>query len=105
MKLLLVAIWQWLIKNKGNLMIDLYKWLWSRVGGRPWTYILRDTYHKFEVLWLIGLVAVGAVLGHWFWSYIFWILLTFAVGYIGGHLFWGKDWIPGQRADDTEQKK
>ena len=70
-----------------------------KVGGRPWTYILRDTYHKFEVLWLIGLVAIGAALGHWLWNLIFYILVTFAIGYIAGHLFWGKDWVPGQKTD------
>ncbi|MFC1914365.1 hypothetical protein ACFLXF_03740 [Chloroflexota bacterium] len=39
----------------------LYRALWSRIGGRPWTYILRDTWHKFEGLWIIGLVAVWAI--------------------------------------------
>lgn len=85
-------------------MIDLYRWLWSRIGGRPWTYILRDTYHKAEVLWLIGLVAVGALLGHWFWKSIFYILLIFAIGYAAGHLFWGKDWVDGQRAEKGDKQ-
>jgi len=41
--------------------INIYKALWLRIGGRPWTYILRDTWHKFEGLWIIGLVAAGAL--------------------------------------------
>ena len=86
-------------------MADLYKFLWSKIGGRPWTYILRDAWYKLEVLWIIGLVATGAFLGHWFWKLIFWFLLAFALGYIAGHLFWGKDYIPGQRAEDTGEKK
>lgn len=52
-------------------MKDLYRLLWSKIGGRPWTYILRDAWHKVEGLWLIGLVAMGAFLGHWLWSLIF----------------------------------
>jgi len=71
--------------------MNIYKALWSRIGGRPWTYIIRDTWHKFEGLWIIGLVAVGALLGHWLWGLIFWLLLVFALGYIAGHLFWGKE--------------
>lgn len=74
-----------------------YKWWWQRLGGRPWTYILRDTWHKFEGLWIIGLVAVGAMLGHWLWGQVFELLLVFALGYIAGHLFWGKVYIPGQK--------
>ena len=80
-------------------MKDLYKLLWSKIGGRPWTYILRDAWYKTEGLCLIGLVAVGAFLGHWFWNLIFWLLLAFAMGYIAGHLFWGKDYIPDQREE------
>ena len=85
--------------------MDIYKLLWSKIGGRPWTYILRDAYHKVEMLWIIGLVAAGAFLGHWFWKSIFWVLLDFAVGYIAGHLFWGKDYVPGQRAEETDKNK
>ena len=55
----------------------IYPSLWSKLGGRPWTYILRDTWHKLEGLWIIGLVAVGALLGHWLWDLIFWFLLVF----------------------------
>ena len=76
--------------------INIYKMLWSMIGGRPWTYILRDTWHKFEGLWIIGLIALGAVLGRLWWDLVFWFLLVFSLGYIAGHLFWGKEYIPNQ---------
>ena len=82
----------------------VYKALWLKLGGRPWTYILRDTWHKLEGIWIIGLVAIGAVLGHWLWELIFWFLLVFALGYIAGHLFWGTRYIPGQRGDLTQRQ-
>ena len=82
----------------------VYKALWSRIGGRPWTYILRDTWHKLEGLWIIGLVAAGALLGHWLWDFIFWFLMVFALGYIAGHLFWGTRYVPGQQGDSTSNK-
>ncbi len=75
----------------------VYKFFWSKIGGRPWTYILRDIWHKWEGLIIIGLVAAGAVLGRWLWHLFFWLLLAFSLGYIAGHLFWGKEYIPGQR--------
>ena len=80
---------------------NLYKKLWSLVGGRPWTYIYRDLWHTYEilmqvqwfwiavlVLWLLGVsVPLKDLL-------IFWAIYTF--GYINGHFFWGRDWIPNQ---------
>ncbi len=52
-----------------------YKWLWTRIGGRPWTYIIRDSYHANPLIW---------------------ILVTLGLGVLLGHLFWGTAWIPGQ---------
>lgn len=75
-----------------------YKWgLWKWIGGRPWTFILRDFWHKFEFVWIVGLVSLGVWLGHnfdWWAILIGW--LVFSIGYIGGHLFWGKDYHEGQ---------
>jgi len=85
-------------------MMDIYKFIWSKIGGRPWTYILRDAWHKWEGIWIIGLVAAGAWLGHYFWDAVLWFLLDFAVGYVAGHLFWGKDYVPGQRVGSGEEK-
>jgi hypothetical protein len=86
--------------QRGKTMIDLYRWLWSRIGGRPWTYILRDVYHEAEWLiqtiwYLIGML-VGMAVG-WQVALIIWLIYTF--GYINGHLFWGTRWIKGQKGD------
>jgi len=85
-----------------KLMLKIYKAVWSRIGGRPWTYILRDTWHRFEGVWIIGLVAAGAFLGRLIWDIVFWLLLAFAIGYIAGHLFWGKDYIADQREESAK---
>ncbi len=79
--------------------MNFYKALWSRIGGRPWTYILRDFWHKVEGLCIIALVAAGAVMGHIMWSEVLKLLLAFALGYTAGHLFWGKEYIPDQKGD------
>jgi len=59
----------------GDWLARLYRVLWSRIGGRPWTYIIRDSYHRRPLLWLA---------------------LTTAAGILLGHLFWGMPWVPGQ---------
>jgi len=77
--------------------MNLYKWLYSRIGGRPWTFIIRDFYHKFEFFWIVGLVGLGVWLGHnynWRSMLIGWLI--FSLGYLTGHLFWGTRYIPNQ---------
>ena len=76
-----------------------YRALWFRLGGRPWTYILRDTWHRLEGLWIIALVAIGALLGRMWWEMFFWLLSAFTLGYVAGHLFWGTRYIPDQQGE------
>jgi len=45
-----------------------YRQLWSRVGGKPWTHIIRDHYRKYPLFWVFLLLSIGAVLGHLFWE-------------------------------------
>ena len=74
-----------------------YKFLWSRVGGRPWTFIIRDLWHKAEFVWIIGLIAVGVWMGHNLdWMRVLEIMGIFTVGFIFGHFFWGRAYIPDQ---------
>jgi hypothetical protein len=53
----------------------MYKWFWSKIGKRPWTYIMRDSYHKRPIPWLLGALGLGV---------------------LGGHLFWGKRYVPNE---------
>ena len=48
-------------------MCKLYEWVYTRVGGRPWTYIIRDNQKRYPLFWLLGFGAVGVLLGHLFW--------------------------------------
>jgi len=82
-----------------------YRAIWTKAGGRPWTYIIRDTWHRLEGIWIIGMVAAGALLGHWLWELVFWFLLIFALGYIAGHLFWGTRYVPGQQGNPAKTKQ
>ncbi len=81
-------------------MGKLYRWLWSHIGGRMWTYIIRDSYHDAPLLWLIGLLSAGALLGnHYGMLLLLKVLCIFLVGTLAGHLFWGTKWKEGQRKE------
>jgi len=45
----------------------LYEWLYTRIGGRPWSYIARDSFKKYPIFWILGFLVGGVVLGHIFW--------------------------------------
>jgi len=85
-------------------LAEWYEGLWSRCGGRPWTYIMRDIWHRYELI-------PQAV---WFWAGVgvtFWcrgniLLITLAWlaymwGYLNGHCFFGTPYVPDQQAPTT----
>jgi len=87
---------------KDWLSYDPYKklWFWA---GRPFTYIIRDVWHKAEFVWIVVLIAIGVTLGHHYdWIAILRIMGIFTLGFIFGHLFWGKEYIEGQEPDKEE---
>ena len=80
------------------LKFNPYKKLWSITSGRPFTYILRDVWHKAEFVWIIGLISIGVWMGHNFdWIEVLKIMSIFTMGFIFGHLFWGRDYVESQR--------
>jgi len=80
-----------------------YRVLWMRIGGRPWTYIIRDAWLTYEFFWIVGLVSLGIWLGHLYqWLTILKGWLIFSAGYIAGHLFWGTKYIADQKNNSIE---
>ena len=69
---------------------EWYRKIYMKFGGRPFTYVIRDWWVDYELLWIIGMLAIGATLGEYYgWLTILRILAIFAVGILFGHLFWG----------------
>ncbi len=86
------------IHHKEIKTMNLYKVLWSKIGGRPWTYIWRDIYHQAEfvifALWFF--IGIGVYIWLGFWGVmLFWIFFTY--GYISGHFHWGTKYIEEQK--------
>ena len=84
------------------LKFDLCKKLWSLIGGRPWTYISRDVYHKVEYLVLVSLFTGGYFLGwsdliSWRWFLV--LMVAYTIGFIHGHFFWGKEYTPEEKGE------
>jgi hypothetical protein len=81
-----------------RLGFNWYKWLWTRVGGRPWTFIMRDCYHQAPIPTILFLLAVGATLGKYVgWKALLIYLVVLLLGNLVGHLFWGSKYIENQQ--------
>ena len=82
------------------LKFNIYKKLWSVIGKRPWTYIMRDFYHKFEYLIIIGFFSIGYFSRPYLTMREFYLIT--GVGtlcFILGHLFWGRTYKPNQQGN------
>ncbi len=78
-----------------------YKWgLWHWIGGRPWTYIWRDIYHRtpivIQVLWFF--IGVGVYHFFGWWGILFWWVI-YLFGFLEGHFHWGKKYEPNQQGE------
>ena len=66
-----------------------YKWLWSKLGGRPWTFISRDIWHQLEYVPIVGLFIGGYYFGK-LGGDLLSAFIIFTIGYIAGNFFWGR---------------
>lgn len=48
-------------------MSSLYEKIWRRIGGRPWTHIIRDSVRDHPLPWIAWWLFLGSCLGHLFW--------------------------------------
>jgi hypothetical protein len=67
----------------------VYYWLWTHIGGRPWTEIWRDIWVKYEWIPQTIFFFWGAAVAHynsWFWVGIVWA--CYSLGYVFGHFHW-----------------
>lgn len=47
--------------------MSCYKWLYTHIGGRPWTYIIQDSHKNHPLPWIFFYLILGSILGHLFW--------------------------------------
>jgi predicted MFS family arabinose efflux permease len=70
------------------LLEKLYRQLWSRVGGRPWTDIVRDEQKKSPLVFLLVFLGLGILTSKMAGKYWWQILVGFLVGVLCGHFWW-----------------
>ena len=79
-------------------MYAAYKKLCSNIGGRLWTYIYRDFWHKYEYFAQMQWLWTGILIANYLtWNEIWLVVAVYFYGYLNGHFFWGTKWIRGQK--------
>ena len=71
-----------------QLLENLYEKLWRRVGGRPWTEIVRDEERQSPLIFMLIFLGFGILLGKLAARYWWQILIGFLLGVICGHFWW-----------------
>ena len=66
----------------------LYEKLWRKVGGKPWTEIVREDQKDSPLVYLLIFLGLGILVarlaGKNWWQILVWFLL----GIICGHFWW-----------------
>ena len=66
----------------------LYEMLWRKVGGRPWTEIVREEQRRSPLVFLLVFLGLGILVGRFTGKYWWQIMLGFILGVICGHFWW-----------------
>ena len=66
----------------------LYENIWRRIGGRPWTEIIRDEQKKSPLVFLLIFLSLGFMAGKTAGKYWWQILIGFLIGIFCGHFWW-----------------
>ena len=67
----------------------MYRWLWSRVGGRPWTFIIVDAADRHPLPFLLVAFGIGVTVAYlvpWHTLRLAFPAMAFCI--LLGHLFW-----------------
>ena len=66
----------------------LYIRLYSVVGGKPWTEIVREDQRRSPLLYMLIFLGVGILVSKLAGKYWWQLLLGLLIGVIIGHIFW-----------------
>jgi len=66
----------------------IYQKLWGKVGGRPWTEIIRDDQRRTPLLYMLVFLVLGILVGKLATRYWWQILLGFLLGILCAHFWW-----------------
>ncbi|MBA7694823.1 hypothetical protein ES703_103436 [subsurface metagenome] len=70
------------------MLAKIYEWIYTRVGGRPWTHIIRDEQKGAPLLFMLIFLGLGILVSKLAGKYWWQILLGFILGILVGHFWW-----------------
>lgn len=71
-----------------SLFKKLYEKLWGKVGGKPWTEIVREDQKRTPLLYMLIFLGLGILVSRLAGKYWWQILIGFILGIIVGHFWW-----------------
>ncbi len=71
-----------------QLLGRLYEKLWHRVGGKPWTEIVREDQENSPLTYLLIFLGLGILLARLAGKDWWHILIGFLLGILVGHFWW-----------------
>jgi len=71
-----------------GLLGKLYRELWSRVGGKPWTDIIREDQKRSPLVFLVIFLSLGILAGKLVGKYWWQMFIGFLLGILCGHFWW-----------------
>ncbi len=71
-----------------KLLEKLYIRLYSVVGGKPWTEIVREDQRRSPLLYMLIFLGLGILVSKLAGRYWWQLLLGFLLGILVGHFFW-----------------
>jgi predicted MFS family arabinose efflux permease len=66
----------------------IYEWIYTRIGGRPWTEIVREEQKRAPLLFLLIFLGLGILVAKLAGKYWWQILIGFILGILCGHFWW-----------------
>ncbi|QYY58478.1 hypothetical protein [Dehalococcoides mccartyi] len=66
----------------------LYEKLWRKVGGKPWTEIVREDQKASPLVYLLIFLGLGTLIARLAGKNWWQILVGFLLGIICGHFWW-----------------
>jgi hypothetical protein len=66
----------------------LYEKLWRKVGGKPWTEIVREDQKNSPLIYLLIFLGLGILAAKLAGKYCWQVLVGFLLGILCGHFWW-----------------
>uniref|UniRef100_A0A6M3M9Q7 Uncharacterized protein n=1 Tax=viral metagenome TaxID=1070528 RepID=A0A6M3M9Q7_9ZZZZ len=70
------------------MLAKLYQWIYTRVGGQPWTHIVRDEQKSQPLIFLLIFLGLGIILAKFAGKNWWQLLIALLFGVVIGHLWW-----------------